>query len=66
MIIRDAKEKEGKEEGGDNSGDEDGNGGTMIVDATCALSNIRYPQDISLLNDQGERGEAVGCSPCLI
>lgn len=27
------------------------NMGTMIVDATCSPSNIRYPQDFSLLNE---------------
>ena len=28
-----------------------GNMGTMILDATCSPSNIRYPQDFSLLNE---------------
>lgn len=30
---------------------------TMIVDATCAPSNIRYPQDVSLLNEARENAE---------
>lgn len=34
-----------------------GNSGTMIVDATCAPSNIRYPQDASLLNEARENAE---------
>ncbi|NCC85903.1 MAG: IS5 family transposase [Clostridia bacterium] len=34
-----------------------GNSGTMIVDATCAPSNIRYPQDASLLNEARENTE---------
>lgn len=34
-----------------------GNCGTMIVDATCAPSNIRYPQDASLLNEARENTE---------
>ena len=34
--------------------DHDGNGDAMIVDATCAPSNIRYPQDASLLNGPGK------------
>ena len=34
-----------------------GNSGTMIVDATCAPSNIRYPQDASLLNAARENTE---------
>ena len=29
----------------------------MIVDATCAPSNIRYPQDASLLNEARENTE---------
>lgn len=36
-----------------------GNQGTLIVDATCALANIRYPQDISLLNEAREKLEAI-------
>ena len=36
-----------------------GNGGTMIVDATCAPSNIRYPQDASLLNEARENTEKI-------
>ena len=57
MIIRDAKEKEAKKRDDDDSDDEDGNGGTLIVDATCAPSNIRYPQDVSLLNEARENAE---------
>ena len=33
------------------------NEGTLIVDATCAPSNIRYPQDVSLLNESREKLE---------
>ena len=33
------------------------NAGTMIIDATCAPSNIRYPQDFSLLNEAREKCE---------
>lgn len=29
--------------------------GSLIVDATCALSNIKYPQDIELLNEAREK-----------
>ena len=29
----------------------------MIADATCAPSNIRYPQDVSLLNEARESAE---------
>ena len=56
MIVRDAKARQAKEAKSEDHDDSDhdpgqgGNGGTMIVDATCAPSNIRYPQDVSLLN----------------
>jgi len=33
------------------------NGGTMIVDATCALSHIKYPQDTTLLYEARELTE---------
>ena len=36
---------------------EDDNKGTLTIDATCAPSNIRYPQDISLLNEAREKLE---------
>lgn len=35
------------------------NQGTLIVDATCAPINIRFPQDISLLNEAREKLEAI-------
>jgi hypothetical protein len=33
------------------------NSGTIILDATCAPQNIRYPQDVSLLNEVREKME---------
>ena len=33
------------------------NKGTMILDATCAPQNIKYPQDIELLNESREKLE---------
>lgn len=35
------------------------NRGTLILDATCAPSNIRYPQDFSLLNEAREKLEKI-------
>ena len=35
------------------------NQGTLILDATCAPVNIRYPQDISLLNEAREKLEVL-------
>ena len=39
--------------------EEDTNKGTLILDATCAPANIRYPQDISLLNEAREKLETI-------
>ena len=63
MIVQDAKERQAKETEAQEDNDSDngpgtgGNSGTMIVDATCAPSNIRYPQDVSLLNEARENAE---------
>ena len=60
MIVRDAKERQAKEtesQDDDNPDNHQGSGGkrgAMIVDATCAPSDIRYPQDVSLLNEARE------------
>ena len=35
------------------------NGGTLILDATCAPVDIRYPMDTSLLNEAREKAEAI-------
>ena len=64
--MGDAKERQAKEaktkDDGDDSDNHPGSGensGTMIVDATCAPSNIRYPQDVSLLNEARENAEKI-------
>ena len=45
---------------GDASSDsEPVNEGTLILDATCAPVNIRYPQDVSLLNEAREKLETI-------
>ena len=65
MILRDAKARQSKEvEDKDDDNSDDGSGaggnsGTMIVDATCAPSNIRYPQGVSLLNEARENAETL-------
>ena len=41
------------------AGSEKENKGTMMLDATCAPANIRYPQDVSLLNEAREKLEAI-------
>ena len=37
------------------AGEKDPNAGTAILDATCSPSNIRYPQDFSLLDEAREK-----------
>ena len=41
------------------SNSEPDNEGTLILDATCAPMNIRYPQDVSLLNEAREKLETI-------
>ena len=43
----------------DAASDEPENKGTLILDATCAPVNIRYPQDVLLLNEAGEKLETI-------
>jgi len=59
MIIQETQNNENNETKDDNDDNEnnDNNNGTMIVDATCAPSQIRYPQDVSLLNEARENAE---------
>ena len=40
-------------------GTDDANEGTLILDATCAPQNIRFPTDTSLLNEAREKAEEV-------
>lgn len=44
--------------------EETGNQGTLALDATCAPANIRYPQDISLLNEAREKLERIVYRMC--
>jgi len=56
-----------KEEASTKSEDDDpddknssgGNNGKLIVDATCAPADIRYPTDISLVNEAREKSEKI-------
>lgn len=68
MIIRDAKarQQEADTQQKDDDNDDDanpptggGNSGTLIVDATCAPSEIRFPQDVSLLDEARENAEQI-------
>ena len=60
IIIGRPKEKEDHDDeghgGSDNGG---GNSGTLILDATCAPQNIRFPTDGSLLNEARLNAEEI-------
>jgi len=73
-ILESSKEKSSKSENDDDdhtpsisgggsseseNSDEADNKGTLILDATCAPANIRYPQDFSLLNEAREKLETI-------
>ena len=53
-LILSENQKDSSE---DNDDSDNGNSGTLIVDATCAPANIKYPQDASLLNQARESSE---------
>ena len=55
LVIEKATENETKDD--DNQSEPPQNKGTMIIDATCAPSNIKYPQDTELLNEARENTE---------
>lgn len=55
-----ADESEHNANSANNVNNADGaNSGTLILDATCAPSNIRFPQDFSLLNEAREKLEKI-------
>ena len=56
MILNTVRQPDKQDDDEDDPG-RGGNSGTMIVDAACAPSNIRYPQDASLLNKARENTE---------
>ena len=57
MIIRNSETEEKSDN--DDESNPPSNRGTMIVDATCAPSQIKYPQDTELLNEAREITEEV-------
>jgi hypothetical protein len=61
MIIAKAQQPKKKKQNNDKDENDQssGNGGTMIIDATCAPSNIKYPQDTSLLNEARKCAEKI-------
>lgn len=61
MIIANAKKKTEAEKKDDdeNKPEPPHNKGTLIVDATCAPSQIKFPQDTELLNEARENTERI-------
>lgn len=59
LIISKAEVKTESDSDNDSKPNPPSNGGTMIVDATCAPSQIKYPQDTELLNEAREITEQV-------
>jgi hypothetical protein len=58
IIAHNTSNGKQSEHPNDQDNDDAGNNkGTLIVDATCAPSQIKYPQDTSLLNDAREKTE---------
>lgn len=43
----------------DDNDSQDGNKGKLIIDATCAPADIRYPTDINLVNEAREKSEQI-------
>lgn len=59
MIIQKVQKQETEDVCEDNDDQNDGNSGTLIVDASCAPSDIRYPTDTALLNEARENSEEI-------
>ena len=59
MIIKKAEDETEDNSDNDDHSNPPSNEGTMIVDATCAPSQIKYPQDTELLNESREITEQV-------
>lgn len=55
MVLREVENQ--AEEVPSNDDENDKNSGTMIIDATCAPSQIKYPQDTTLLNEARKNTE---------
>jgi len=51
--------EEASEEPAEEAHDPTTNKGKLLLDATCALADIRYPSDISLLNEARENLEDI-------
>lgn len=52
-----AKDKENQDNDDDTNSNDSGNAGTLILDATCAPQEIKYPTDTELLNEARTHAE---------
>ena len=59
VIENDSKKKEQKETAQNGSVEETENKGKLLLDAACIPQDIRYPTDLSLLNEAREKTERV-------
>jgi IS5 family transposase len=61
LAMQREKEKRDKEDDGSDGSKATGgtNNGQLIVDATCAPADIRYPTDLSILNEAREKTEQI-------
>jgi hypothetical protein len=59
LIIQRAEAPKEDKDNRDDTDDDPPNSGTLIMDATCAPSEIRYPTDTSLLNEARENSETI-------
>ena len=57
MFVK--REKEEKTDSGDDPPSTPPNSGKLVLDATCAPADIRYPSDLSLLNEARENTEEI-------
>ena len=56
--------EQNEQQGFQNSTETSENSGTLTLDATCAPQNIKFPQDIELLNEVREKLEDMICRIC--
>ena len=54
-----AEASSGPDDDDDNDTPSNGNRGKLLIDATCAPADIRYPTDISLVNEAREKSEQI-------
>jgi len=56
---RQPAEEPSSEENDDKNSSSGGNSGKLIIDATCTPADIRFPTDISLVNEAREKSEGI-------